>query len=52
MKKLLKKTVVFATVSMIFAVINTTVFAESKQIVLGGKGGWPAFKYEENIVFK
>ena len=49
MKKLLKKTVVFATVSMIFAVFNTTVFAESKQIVLGGKGGWPAFKYEENI---
>ena len=49
MKKTIKKTGLFAAVTMIFAVFNTAVFAESKQIVLGGKGGWPVFKYEENI---
>ena len=49
MKKIIKKTAVFAAVTMLFAVFNTTVFAEAKQIVLGGKGGWPVFQYEENI---
>ena len=49
MKKILKRTAVFAAVGMIFAAINTAVFAESKQIVLGGKVGWPDFQYEENI---
>jgi len=49
MKKFLKKTAFFASVSMIFAAAGSAVFAESKQIVLGGKGGWPAFQYEENV---
>ena len=48
MKKLLKKTALVA-VGMLFAVATSAVFAEAKQIVLGGKGGWPVFQYEENI---
>ena len=48
MKKLLKKTTVFA-VALLLAVGNSGIFAEAKQIVLGGKVGWPDFQYEENI---
>ncbi|MCR4899351.1 MAG: hypothetical protein K5907_00860 [Treponema sp.] len=49
MKKFLKKTALFAAVCVIFTVSNTAVFAESKQIVLGGKNGWPVFQYEDNV---
>ena len=48
MKKLLKKTALVA-VGMLFAAATSAAFAEAKQIVLGGKGGWPVFQYEENI---
>ena len=48
MKKLLKKTAL-AAVGMLFAAATSAAFAEAKQIVLGGKGGWPVFQYEENI---
>ena len=48
MKKLLKKTAL-AAVGMLFAAATSGAFAEAKQIVLGGKGGWPVFQYEENI---
>ncbi len=49
MKKILKKAAVIAAAGMVFTALNTAVFAESKQIVLGGKGGWPVFQYEENV---
>ncbi len=48
MKKISKKAAIFA-VGMFFTALNSAVFAEAKQIVLGGKGGWPVFQYEENI---
>lgn len=49
MKKILKKAAVLATAGVIFAVTSLAVFAENKQIVLGGKGGWPVFQYQENV---
>ena len=49
MKKILKKAAAIAAAGMVFTALNTAVFAESKQIVLGGKGGWPVFQYEENV---
>ncbi len=49
MKKLFKKTVVKAAVCILSTFICNSVFAESKQIVLGGKSGWPVFQYENNI---
>ena len=48
MKKTSKMAAVFAA-GVLFTALNQAVFAESKQIVLGGKSGWPVFQYEENI---
>ncbi len=48
MKKLFKKTA-FLAVGLLLAVGNSVGFAEAKQIVLGGKGGWPDFQYSENV---
>lgn len=49
MKKLNKRSVVLATAAIFLSLFSSKLFAESKQIVLGGKAGWPVFQSQENI---
>lgn len=49
MKKFIKKAVEFTAAALFICAGCSSLFAESKQIILGGKAGWPVFQYEENV---
>jgi len=43
------KKIMIALAGVFLIICTASGFAESKQIVLGGKNGWPVFRYEDNI---